>query len=116
MNDRSRLQKIVAPLALGVGLTVGIYAPAEAYPDNSSIYSDYHHQQFRNIQPFRSLNVTPRYYTPLPPSRYRPSYGRHHRDRDGYYHNYDRDERRVYRKKYRNRHPHSDDYIIIRVR
>jgi hypothetical protein len=140
MNNKQRLQKIIAPLALGIGLTVGIdsiNSSAIAYPDNSTIYSDYsdyhrndnsnyHRDAFRDIQPFRSLNVTPRYT----PSRY--EYYRNY-DRYNDYDRYDDDncdncrQRRVFRRgirqpddkqRYRrNYYPRSENrYIRIRVR
>lgn len=118
MSNKPRLHKILAPLALGVVL-IGVSAPAIAYPDNSSVYSNYHHQRFIEVTPFRSLNVTPRYYTPLPASN---SYYDDYRDSDRIYPR----QRRVYRRgirkavrrhrEFQNYHPHSDNYIRIRIR
>jgi hypothetical protein len=94
MNNQQRLQTIIAPLVLGIGLAFGIDgigSSAVAYPDNSTInrdyyrnrnYDNYHRDAFDDIQPFRSLNVTPRYRTPARYKYYR-SYDR--------YNNYDRD-------------------------
>lgn len=112
MNSKPIRQTIIASLALGVGL-IGANAPAIAHPDDSS-YSNYHQRSFRDIQPFRSLNVTPRYHVPLPRSnRYYDNDSRH----------YPR-QRRVYRRGYRKpihdeRHRDyypKDTYIRIRVR
>ena len=119
MNNKPRLHKIIAPLALGIGLTLGANAPAISYPRYSDSSSNYHRRAFIDIQPFRSLNVTPRYYTPLPSSRYRY---------DNYHHEYDSDnhrQRRVYRrgirkpvssKKSQNYNRDSNYYIRIRIR
>ena len=89
MNSKPILQTIIASLALGVGL-IGVNAPAMAHPDDSS-YSNYHQRSFRDVQPFRSLNVTPRYHIPLPRSN------RYYDDDSRYYPR----QRRVYRRGYR---------------
>ena len=115
MKNKPRLRTILAPLALGIGL-IGVNAPAIAHPDNS-FDTNYHQRSFRDIQPFRSLNVTPRYYIPLPASN---SYHDDYRDSDRIYPR----QRRVYRRGIRkavsnqeDRHyPYSDNYIRIRVR
>jgi hypothetical protein len=141
MNNQQRLQTIIAPLMLGIGLVFGIDgidSSAVAYPDNSTIYRDYygerhypnyHRDAFRDIQPFRSLNVTPQYNTP---SRY--EYDRNYsRDRDyDRYDDYDDcdncRQRRVFRRgirqpddrqrsrDYRDYHPDSDRQLEIRIR
>jgi hypothetical protein len=130
VNNKQRLQIIIAPWALGIGLTVGINAPVVAHPDNSSIYSD----AFRNTQPFRSLNVTPLYHTPLPPSNDYDDHERYYRDRwrddedvrddnDDRYGCENCRQRRVFRRgirqpdvdrRSRDYRPHSDRYIRIR--
>ena len=110
MNSKPILQTIIASLALGVGL-IGVNAPAMAHPDDS--YSNYHQRSFRDVQPFRSLNVTPRYHIPLPRSN------RYYDDDSRYYPR----QRRVYRRGYRkpidsrsDRDYYPDDtYIRIRV-
>lgn len=111
MNSKPILQTTIASLALGVGL-IGANVPAMAHPDNSS-YSNYHQRSFIEIQPFRSLNVTPRYNTPLPRSN------RYHHD-SRYYPRQRRVYRRGYRKpidsrRHRDYYP-DDTYIRIRVR
>lgn len=110
MNSKPILQTIIASLALGVGL-IGANAPAIAHPDDS--YSNYHQRSFRDVRPFRSLNVTPRYHVPLPRSNRYYDDSRHYRR-----------QRRVYRRGYRkpihnrrHRDYYPDDtYIRIRVR
>ena len=115
MNSKPILQKIIVPLvplALGIGF-IGVNVPAMAHPDDSS-YSNYHQRSFRDVQPFRSLNVTPRYHIPLPRSN-----NRYHDD-SGYYSR----QRRVYRRGYRKPIDHKrhrdyypdDTYIRIRIR
>lgn len=129
MNNSKIIKTIIAPLALGIGISAGINASAVAYPDNSTIYSDYygnpsynyHRESFRDIQPFRSLNVTPRYHTPSPNDYYY--------DRDDEYDRHDCNncrQRRVFRRgirqpddrqRTREYYPHSEDrYIQIRIR
>lgn len=120
MNGKLKLSSIIAPLALGVGL-IGANLPAMAHPDNyNSSNSNYHQRSFIEIQPFRSLNVTPKYYTPLPRSR-SSYYNRYDEPHDRYNHR----QRRVYRRGYRKPIEHrgdrddypEDHYIrIIRVR
>ena len=120
MNNQYQPGKIIASLALGVGLTVGINASAMAHPRYHENRSNYHQRSFIEIQPFRSLNVTPKYHTPLPSSRYYDRHDRYyHRDRYG-----DR-QRRVYRRGYRkpvddrryhHRYRDRDRYIRIRIR
>ena len=150
MNNQRRLLRWIAPLAMGCGLAIGIGSAAEAYPDNSTYYhqdnSGYHQRSFRNVQPFRSLNVTPRYHIESP-ADYKYRYDRydrynhhhhHHRysDRDTYYrgqHEGDREYRprrrvrRVHRRGFRTspgghegrsyyRNDRGDRYIRIRYR
>jgi hypothetical protein len=132
MNNQQRLQTIITPLVLGIGLTVGVNSSALAYPDNSRIYSDYHRDyhrdSFRDIQPFRSINVTPRYHHPSPSDYYHDDYDDDDYDDDDYDDRYDCDncrQRRVLRRgirqpdhgeRYRNydRRDSSDSYIKIK--
>ncbi|VEP16642.1 conserved exported hypothetical protein [Hyella patelloides LEGE 07179] len=120
MNSKQRLKKIIAPLALGIGLTVGISASAIAHPRDSESYGNYHQRSFIEIQPFRSLNVTPKYHTPLPRRRY-DNYDDRYYDRGYYGDRQRRVHRRGFRKpvndrRYRNRYRDSDRYIRIRIR
>ena len=133
MKDRNRLRKIIAPIALGIGLAVGASTEAIAHPRHSDYYGGYHQRSLRNVQPFRSLNVTPKYYIPRadPPYGYR-GYDRDYHLRGRFPHRddgrYSGRERRVFRRGFRagdrnNRHdryddyyPESDRYIRIRVR
>ena len=120
MNKQLRLQKIVASLTLGIGLIFGVNASAISHPRYSDSSSNYHRRSFRNIQPFRSLNVTPRSYIPLPPSRYRhDSYGRRYSNDNNHR------QRRVFRRgvrqpinsrRSRDYHRDSNHYIRIRIR
>jgi hypothetical protein len=101
MNNQQRLQTIIAPLMLGIGIAFGIdgiNSSAVAYPDNSTIDRDYHNERyypnyhrdaFRDVQPFRSLHVTPQYNTP---PRYESD--RDNRDYRDYsrYNDYDHDD------------------------
>lgn len=120
MNSKQTLKTIIAPLALGIGLTVGISASAIAHPRYSESYGNYHQRSFIEIQPFRSLNVTPKYHIPLPRRRY-DRYDSHYYDRGNYGDRQRKVYRRGYRKpvndrRYQNRYPDSDRYIRIRVR
>ena len=90
MNTQCQLKRFFAPLAVGFGLALGVGTVAEAFPDNSrtihydnsGYHQNYHRRSFRNVQPFRSLNVTPRYHIPSPADS---KYYNHHRYQHSHY-------------------------------
>lgn len=124
--NQNRIQKIIVPIALGMGLAVGLSGEAIAHPRHYDYDGGYHQRSFRNVQPFRSLNVTPKYYIPRaePPYGYR-GYDRDYHLRERYPRSYGDRERRVFRRGFRTRdrsdrydnyYPESDRYIRIRVK
>ena len=110
MNKQLKPQTLIAPIALGIGLILGAGNPAQSHPDHYR--SNYHRQSFIDIQPFRSLNVRPRYYNRS--SNYNSSY---------YERPYHPRQRRVHRRgfrrvdsgRYRDYRPEGT-YIRIRIR
>lgn len=128
MNNQSRLQKIVAPIVLGMGLAMGVSTSAFSHPRHYDSYdnydnSNYHQRSFIEVQPFRSLNVTPRYYESS------PSYGSPYYDSNRHILRQRRVHRRGFRKPIQNRryqnhrydnnyynNDYDGTYIRIRVR